>query len=106
MEHRGREERRLTVGSTSVPDAVTPTEAARLNDAKDQAAFAAAVIKINEMLKRSYSTGDTVRINEDIVGSGKVGDKVVAHFMKAGWKVKRESVNDPRECFVYYEFGE
>ena len=109
MEYHGREERRIpfkpqVVIDAPPPAAISPAEAAKLNDSADVAAFHAAIIKINEKLKREYRTGGTVQISDSLVGSGKVGEKVLAHFAAAGWKTKYESVNDPREYYAYYEF--
>ncbi len=88
------------------PAAVTPAEAARLNDTQDRAIFHAAVLKINERLKKEYRTGGRVEIGNGVVGSGKIGDEVLAHFRAAGWKCEYKTCPDPREPYSYYEFTE
>ena len=83
-------------------NAISPKEAAKLNDTTDQAEFERIVNKVNNYLKSSYHTGATLTISARTIDEAgvKVGLMVIDEFSKAGWKL--EYVSDQRDGDFYF----
>lgn len=89
--------------------AITPGEAAKLNDAKEREAVLRMEKLIDEALKKEFRTGGSVGVGRQdlsrIAGwTKKAQEEVFKKFKSAGWTITEKTVPDRMGSYTEYVF--
>ena len=85
--------------------AITPNEAGRIRE-EEREKLRALEREVDACLSRNYQGRGRVNCSS-IVGkvTGRVRDELLRRYRAAGWEIKQESCNDPREPGTFWYFS-